>query len=604
MVAVLLMAGHAYAEPVAATYVQWERLRNPDTVGISFAEGTRFLAEHADWPEIKLIRLRTEAAALLERPARAVMAAFCAESPPISGRGMVACAQAQAGSVATNQAWVKQGWIQGDFSENEEDQIRDAYGALLTHADHVARTDRLLYEGKVTPAKRMLPLVSERRALYETRIAFITGDKRAPAQLARLAASQQRDGGLLLDRIRWRAAHDMDDQLAELFALAPKTVPYPDLWWPMRAMAVRNAINQQNYKQASALLANHGALKGEYLADALWMKGWIGLQRHGDAGAAYQHFYELYTAVYTPVSKARAAYWAARAAIANGNDDIARDWMGKAARHPTVFYGQLAHAWLKKKAPLPLPAMPGFTAAEKSAFDRDDLVQIARQLAAQGDNKGRDAFLNALALRATTAAQFALVADLATDLGGTAAGVEVAKQALRNAIVMLPVGWPRIAVPANVGIEPALTLAITRQESEFDPRARSSADARGLMQLLPATAKHVADKHDIPFSPSMIENPNVNMTLGSTYLGQLIRGFDGSYILGIASYNAGPGSVRRWIATMGRPPANLHGAIDWVESIPYGETRNYVMRVLENVTIYRTLADPKAEVELESDLVR
>ena len=216
----------------------------------------------------------------------------------------------------------------------------------------------------------------------------------------------------------------------------------------------------------------------------------------------------------------------------------------------------------------------------------------------------RDLFLAAIAARSTTDGQFALLAELGHDLGGDATGVEVAKLALRNNSVLLDAGWPRIAVPKNLPIELALTLAITRQESEFDPTARSTANARGLMQLLPSTAKQVARKLDMGYRDSILEEPTKNMTLGSTYLGQMINGFDGSYILGIASYNAGPGSVRKWIAARGMPPKNIEGAIDWIESIPFGETRNYVMRVLENVSVYRALANPEVPLTIDRDLVR
>ncbi len=593
------------AQSLDATYARWERLRDPDTATISFGEGAAFLREHAGWPQEKIIRMRTEAAALEERPGRAVMERFCTDFPPISGRGMITCARAEAGSANQLALWIKQGWLQGDFSDDEEMRIVQSYGAFLGQGEHSERMERLLYEGKSAAAKRMLPRVpAPKRALYTARMAFINNEHRAPALLKQLTAAQQRDAGITFDRLRWRMKRSGNDDLAELLLSAPRDVPYPDLWWPLRAAAARNAMAARDYPQALAIIRDHGDIKGEALADALWLKGWIRLRHTGDTKTAYKDFFALYTSVYTPVSKARAAYWAGRAADTNGNHEIAAEWMGKAARYPTVFYGQLAYAWLHPKKPLPLPAMPTPTDTEKQAFAANELVAMVKQLGKNGDETVRDLFLSTLATQVNRPAEFALLAQLARSVGNTATGVDIAKLALRNGVVLLDDGWPQIAVPKNLRIEPALTLAIARQESEFDPTARSPANARGLMQLLPATAKQTARKMDVPYTEAKLYDPTLNLTLGSSYLGQMIDGFDGSYILGIASYNAGPGSVRRWLAERGAPPHTLHGAIDWIESIPFAETRNYVMRTLENVNVYRTLDNAETPLGIEDDIRR
>ena len=589
---------------IATTYATWKTLRDPDASAVRFRDGTQFLADHPGWPEEKVVRIHTEAAAISERPDHEAMAKFCSDFPPISGRGMIACVTADAVDDTKRAEWLKRAWVQGDFNDDEEDRILRSYGQILTRADSIARIDRLIYEGKLPAAKRMLGrLPADRRHLFEVRMAFLANDRKAPKMLKGLSAAQQRDPGMLFERLRWRLRRN-DDALADLLLAAPKTVPYPDLWWPMRANAARTAIGKRNYTQAFALIANHGELKDEALADALWMKGWLHLEHKGDAGTAYKEFFQLYTSVSTPVSKARAAYWAARAAEKNGNHDIAMEWLEKAARHPTVFYGQLAYAWLKPKTPLTLPKPPEAIDTERTAFEADERVAVARMLDRAGDEKMRDLFITAIANHASTPGELALVTDLAHDLGGTPTGVEAAKLALRADVVILPAGWPRVTLPENLAIEPALALAISRQESQFNPKAQSPADAHGLMQLLPVTARHVAAQMGLTYRTSMLNDPLTNLSLGSHYLGQIIDGFDGSYILGIASYNAGPGNVRGWLKTLGQPPKNTERAIDWVESIPYGETRNYVMRVLENVSIYRTLENPDAPLNITGDLIR
>ncbi|MDX2095255.1 MAG: lytic transglycosylase domain-containing protein [Alphaproteobacteria bacterium] len=603
-VGMVLLALPAHAASLEATYSVWKTLRAPGTDAVGFRDGYHFLTEHPGWPEEKIIRLRSEAAAFDESPAHGVMEKFCADFPPLSGRGMLACAQAGVGDAATRAAWIKQAWVQGDFNADEEKRILKKHGKKLRRDDHTARLDRLLYEGKLAAAKRQLPQVPvERHNLFRVRIALLSGDKKAPQLVNTLSVAQRRDAGIIFERIRWRLNRN-DDAIADLLLAAPKEVPYPELWWPLRARAARAAISTRHYARALALVTHHGNLSGEARAEALWLNGWLHLRHRGDAATAYKAFFTLYTSVNTPVSKARAAYWAARAAEKNGNPGIAGEWLEKAARHPTVFYGQLALARLKPKAPLALPAPPAATDAQRQQFDADPRVRMVRRLAADGDEKMRDLFLTGLGLRLNGDGPLALLAELAADVGGVTGGVEAAKLALRNAVVMIPHGWPRLELPEGLGIEPALALAITRQESEFNADAQSPAGARGLMQLLPTTARQVARRLDMPYRPAMLTDRAINLTLGSRYLGQIIDGFDGSYVLGIASYNAGPGNVRQWIAAQGKPPENLHGAIDWIESIPFGETRNYVMRVLENVGVYRAITTPDAPLAIEADVLR
>ena len=591
-------------DDIATTYAMWKNLRDPDTANIAFADGKRFLDEHPGWPEEKIIRLRTEAAAMTERPSRDVMVKFCTATPPISGRGMIACSSAGVGEATKQAEWIRQGWVQVDFNEDEEDRILKTYGPQLKMADHITRAERLLYEARLPAAKRMLPRVTaEKRALYEVRVAFIGNEKGAPNLLKKLSAEQQRDPGILFERIRFRMHKDNDD-ITDLLLQVPKTAPYPDQWWPLRANAARTAISNRNYTLALQLLANHGDIKPESLADALFTTGWLHLSHKGDPGTAYKEFFKLYTIVSTPVSKARAAYWAGRAAEKNGNHDIASEWMDKAARRPTVFYGQLAAIWLHPRAPLKLPRMPEVSSDARNNFDNDEAVRALRQFSHEMDDKTRDAFLTGLGNRMKTDDQFVLLTILANDINGMSGRVETAKLALKQDIILMDAGWPVIALPPNLAIEPALTLAITRQESEFNPDARSPANARGLMQLLPGTAKQVAKKLDLGYSDSDITDTTLNLTLGSDYLGQMINGFDGAYILGIASYNAGPGSVRKWIKSMGQPPKTVEGAIDWIEGIPFTETRNYVMRVMENLQLYRARMAPETPLSIDQDLVR
>lgn len=581
-----------------ADYARWEEITDTRSV-IFFNEGYGFLKRRADWPRQNVVRMKTEEAALRESPSS--LSAFCREFPPISGRGMIACARAGVGGIKE----VAQGWVQGDFNADEEKMILARYGSQLTRTNHADRIDRLLFEGKVNPAQRSLPLVDEGlRRLFEARIALIGNKGNANALLARVPAALSKDAGLIFNRIQWRHKRGMEDGVMELFAQAPANPPYPDMWYSLRMQYARKAMEKRHYDRALGLLSRHGQMKPEYLADTLWVKGWIRTEHLKDARGGYEDFYELYKVVKFPVSKSRAAYWAGHAARKNGNHDIARDWFERAAEHPTVFYGQLAALELDKTGTLDLPDPIRVSDSERRDFASQDIPRLIALLIRQGKEDEADTFLLHLAQQTSDKDTLALLADFAKQHGQEFDSVRVSKLALQKQHILLNYGWPSVKLPANIPIEPALALSITRQESEFNIRAVSRAGARGLMQLMPATARMTAGKLSMPYSLERLFDPQYNMTLGSDYLGRMINGFDGSYILAIASYNAGPGNVRNWIARFGTPPKTTEGAINWIESIPFIETRNYVMRALENLQVYRSLQNEDTPIGLKTDLTR
>jgi soluble lytic murein transglycosylase len=603
MVAIVFAGSAAHAasdRALIAAYDAWRDLSAPGE-HILFADGYRFLKRYPDWPRQNMIRLNSEAAALRESPAPSILTLFCREFPPLSGRGLIACARAGSGGKKE----ILQGWKQGDFTPEEEKNILAREGKLLTPADHEARADRLLFEDKASAARRMLFLLPQNaRALYEARIAFVTNAPNAARKLEAVPRARQRDPGLIYNRLQWRHRKGMTDGVYELFALAPKDPPYPDLWWPLRMVYARKALETGEYTRALKLLEHAGAVKMEHLADTLWFKGWVQLEMQQQPQAAYPYFYQMFRNVKTPVSKARAAYWAGRAAEKNGNPDIARNWYEKAARYPSVFYGQLALARMAPGKALTLPPPPKLSDKARRSFAARDLPRLIRLLIYAGKEDEADIFVIALAEAAATPEAMALVADFARKQGQTFDGVRVAKLALQRRILLVEFGWPKIPLPGGLPLEPALVFSIIRQESEFNPRATSPAGARGLMQLMPATARETARKLGLGFAVPRLFEPDYNITLGSDYLARLVSGFDGSYILAMAGYNAGPANVRKWIARFGMPPNSPEGAVNWIESIPFGETRNYVMRALENVQMYRTLIDPQTPVQLREDLIR
>jgi soluble lytic murein transglycosylase len=360
--------------------------------------------------------------------------------------------------------------------------------------------------------------------------------------------------------------------------------------------------------EAYTIVKNHGELTAATgLGDAEWMAGWISLRFLKDGEAALPHFEKVYDTVQVPANMARGAYWTGRTASALGREDIAAEWYRKAAVYITTYYGQLALARLHDD---PLPALsddPIPTVEERNEFESRSVTQAMRALADIGDTQDLRAFISAAADFGGDAVDRVMAAEFADRLGHPDWGVVVARQAARNSVTLLTHGYPIPPYPVPNEPERAFIFAITRQESNFDPNARSAAGAMGLMQLLPSTAKAMARRSGVKFAASrLITEPAYNARLGATYLDSMVDNFGGSYLLATAAYNAGPGRVRQWIRQFGDPRDRDVDAVDWVEKIPFFETRTYVQRVLENMMIYRArLAKTRTIGQtLEAELVR
>lgn len=586
-------------------YSYWASMVDDSAQPTSFSQALTIAESTRDWPMHNRVRLRTEEAAFAFFPDKGSMAKFCTDLPPISGRGMFACVDAGVVSGNTRANYIATGWKQGDFRREEEQRILKRYSKELSYQNHRDRIERLLFENKPSAALRMIPRMSAAdQALFKARIALRAGARDAESKLRAVPAKLKSDAGLIFDRMQWRYKKGLHDGVREMLLAAPNNPPYANLWWPIRADAVRKALAKNRISDAMRMLQKTGAVEITLKAEELWLKGWVALEYQRDARTAYEHFYALYNLAKFPVSKARAAYWAGICAEKNGNKDIATDWLEKAAQHGTVFYGQLAQAKLNPGDELDVESNVRVGDFDESDIRGDDTLQMVKLLARHGQAKGADAFLIHLATITDDEDRLALLTSLAHHIGQDYDAVRVAKHALRKHVVLLERGWPIIKLPKNLAIEPALTLSIVRQESEFHTHAQSRANARGLMQLLPGTAQETARKIGIPYGLSLLWDTNFNLTVGSAYLGRMINAYGGKLVPAIAAYNAGPGNVRKWLAAYGMPGHSLEQTIRWIESIPFAETRNYVQRVMENLQVYRHRMGYKGGLQIEKDLTR
>jgi len=599
-------------DPVLLKTITWLYLQDPDAHA-SFHEVSSFISKNPNWPHQDKLHLRAEQALRNSVVPDGELKEWFTKNPPVSGIGKLKYAETLMQGDAnlkdeTIRMLLREAWRDGDFEEPEERRLLALYSEVLRPEDHAARASRLLWEEKIKPVLRMQDkLSSAEAALVQARVALIQDKSDAAFRVSRVPPEQARDTGLLYDRLQWRARRGDDAGVRELLLAAPATVPYGRKWWKLRGQAVREAIGAGHYSLAAKLLAHHGQTEGEPLADATWLTGWLALEFQHDPQSAYLQFYHMYDAVSFPVSKARAAYWAGRAAEKTGDGESAKSWYATAASYPTTFYGQLASAHVNGTAPLRFPAAPEVSEAERSAFDKEELPRAIR---IAGEARGLDTatvLLYHIIDETKSPARAALAVDLAAHLKGEALGVRAAKRAMQHNVLVITTGYPKRALPEDSPLPPALALAIIRQESEFDPWAKSSAGALGLMQLGPATAKETARKNDLIFTALRLYEPTYNIQLGSAYLARLIKAYDGSYVMAIAAYNAGPGNVRKWIATFDTAPhKSAEDAADWIEKIPYTETRNYVERVTENLQVYKNLLAGKdaPKLTIREDLTR
>ena len=602
-----LAAAKAARNPALAKALQWRRMLEPRS-GLSFGEISRFASDNPDWPQRTTLLRRAEEAIGLREDATQIYAWF-QDKQPVSADGWMALSQAldQLGRRDELTATVRKAWREATFGSAQEKSFEARFGQHLRAEDHVARLDRMLWDRDLDGARRMMRLMdADHRALAQARIALIEDAGGVDAAVSRVPARLVDDPGLLYERLRWRRAKGLTAAAVELLGHRNADKGRPDLWWRERAILAREALDAGDHANAYRYINGHEAQAGSALADGEWLSGWIALRFLKQPQNALPHFEKLYANVTTPISLARGAYWAGRAEEAIGNAAKAESWYMKAAEHGTTYYGQLAAGKLGDKAARRLPPDPQPTTEDIAAFEKKEIVRVAQGLAEIGRADDATAFLMQLQAEGRTPGQKLLAARLSDAIGQTHTTVALARRAAQDGVVLLDSGYPVAHHPSADGLERALVMSIIRQESNFNTGAISRVGARGLMQLMPATAKSEARKLSLDFSEArLLSDPAFNVALGSNYLRSLIDDFGGSYILAIAAYNAGPSRSRQWVQRFGDPRTPGVDPVDWVEMIPFSETRNYVQRVLEGVQVYRhRLGVGDIAFNIEGDLRR
>lgn len=601
------------SDPVARKIIRWLELQDKQS-GVSHTEIMAFLAANTDWPRRGRLERRAEEALLNESPDTGSLLAWFDLNPPVTGEGKIRFGEAliAAGDTERGKGLIRQGWIDHDFDRTREAQIVRQHRSILRQEDHIARLDRLLWDRDATDARQMARLVGqEHAALAEARIRLVKRSAGVDSAVAAVPSSLVNDPGLLLERARWRRRNGTPETAVPLILKAPTTgeeMRRPEEFWRERHLHARRLIKERDYKTAYDLVRNHGMSSGVAFAEGEWLAGWLALRFLNDPTSAYFHFRTLMNNVSSPISKARAAYWAGRAAQADGRKDDAAFYYDRASEFDTTYYGQMARQSLIG-GDTTIHIIGGPPQSPKG-FDTSSAAQAMKMLNALGEERLVTSFFYHLSRYFDDPADLDAMASWLRSAGRPNLAVRTAKIASRKGIELPEHAYPTNALPnvASAGspVERALAFGISRQESEFNPSAVSHAGARGLMQLMPGTAKQTARAHGLPYDRSrLLTDPAYNTRIGTTHLGDLLDDFGGSYVLTIAAYNAGPHRVAEWIATYGDPRTPGIDPIDWVEQIPFSETRNYVQRVLENTQVYRArLAGKPVDVRLIEDLHR
>jgi soluble lytic murein transglycosylase len=578
------------AGAVGADVIEWQRLRAGEGL---LGEYEAFLARRPDWPGLPYLKAAGEVAVARSTDPDRVLQYFGGEAPAKAAGILALTAALEAkGRHAEAVEAATIGWTKLKFTADEQAHLLDTYGPDLRVA-HELRLDRILWDGnRADEGARMLPLVSKDWAtLGKARLALRADKDGVSALVNAVPKALKDDPGLAFERFLFRMRHDNYADAAALIvdrSASAQGLGDPMAWAAKRADLARILMRKGEPKSAYRVASSHHLTDLGDMGDLEFLSGFIALRKLNDPARALQHFERLAGAT-TPISQARAQYWLGRALEASGDKTTARSAYGKAANYQTSYYGMLAAEKLGLTLDESLLSNAPPAGSWKGAgYAKSSVLEAAVRMAAAGNEQLSARFMLHLG-ESLSDAELGTLAGLALDLGQYRSAVLIAKAATERGLVFPGAYFPvPDMIPEELPVSRALALSIARRESEFDPEARSPAGALGLMQMLPSTAAEVAKDQGIKFSKAKLaSDPAYNATLGAAYLKELVDQFGPSVALVASGYNAGPGRPRGWVDAFGDPRLASTDVVDWVEMIPFTETRTYVMRVVEGVVIYR-----------------
>lgn len=605
------LAAYSLPNRVDIQIVEW-MIATGSYSGVSSDTMAKLGAKLKDWPSQSLMRIRYEQTLAREKPSPDIVIRALGGRKPASDEGTLLLARAYLVTGRTDDAanLIRGYWRDSNFSADIEKAIVADFSRLLRPSDHKWRMDRLIYAEREAEALRASRhLGKDQQALAKAVVAVVTEKPKAAAGLESVPAALRKDHLYLFARVQILRRAGKIEEAGNLLASTsrdPKMIVSPDAWWVERRMISRLLIEARKPKLAYTLAANHSVESPALRAEAEFHAGWYALEYLRDPATAARHFTAIASFSTTPLSLSRAEYWLGRTATAAGRRELAAAHFQRAAAHSTTFYGQLAAARLGSRS-LAIPQPPAPSNATAQRFAGRDLIEAIRHLTAVGYNERAGVIYRYLAESLDDPSEIALLAAMAEKDGNHPAALQVGRLASARGLPVQWLAFPTAAIPKSTktgNVERPVVYAIARQESAFNPAAVSAAGARGLLQLMPGTAKETAKKVGLPYSKDRLTtDPAYNATLGATYLDGLMGRFGGSYVMTFAAYNAGASRVAEWVQRYGDPRDPNVDVVNWIEMIPFTETRNYVQRIMENLQVYRVRLGAPALV-IESDLRR
>jgi soluble lytic murein transglycosylase len=598
------------ADPVARKLVEWVILRS-DAGTNDFSRYAAFIAANPSWPSIATLRRRAEGVLWQERVDPQTVIGFFATEPPHTVKGHFALARALLAQGDRNgaAAAVRETWRTDGFTTDLEAQGRDAFAGLITPADDAARMDARLYaeddDAGLSAAKH---LDATALAIAKARAAVFNQADNAKTLLEAVPEAARHDPGYMFSYIQWLRRADKITDAAQWMIAAPHDparLGDVDQWWIERRLIARKLLDLGDAKMAYEVASGAAPpLNDNYRGEQQFTAGWIALRFLRQPAIALAHFAKIAEGVVNPITLARSFYWQGRAAEALGHEQDARALYQEAAHYPTAYYGQLARARLGLDE-VTLRALP-----EPPVEHRTLEISRALEILYAVDERDLVASMAAdLGDKATDTAALAAFAQIAAHHSDARAALLIGKGALGHGLPLERYAFPDFGVPSYQQIGPQVELcvvySIIRQESAFNPRVVSSANAIGLMQVTPPAGRDTAKRFNVVFDQRrLMDDVAYNAQLGTAELGNDIASWRGSYILAFVAYNAGPRRAKEWIEQYGDPRDPKVDPVDWIERIPISETRNYVQRVVENMQVYRALVENNPKLMIDADLRR
>ena len=584
-------------------FIQWRHLLRKGNQA-SYYEYKTFIDKNENYPRIGRIKYLAEHKLSTDKVSPKKIIDSFASSEPLSGFGKMILGESfiLTGNKEKGTKLIKEGWINAELTKSELRFYRKKFKKYLNADDYIKRADYLAWNNKYWDLKRLLRyLPKDYELLYNARQLLMSKSYGVDNAISKVPAKFKNDAGLNYDRLKWRRKRGRVDSSVEILLKIKNTKDYlvrPDKWWTEREIISRSLIYKKKFEIAYKISSKHGMSEGPEFAAAEWMSGWIALSFLNDPLLAKEHFENFYNNVGYPISVARGAYWLGRTYKKLGYQELSDKWFKEASNYLTTYYGQLAFMELNPNNTFELSKDNEVKKEYRDYFFKKEIVKMIYLLDELDEDKYAKYILRHLALDNIENGSEILAAELATNIGRFDFAIQISKIASYEKRFHNKYNYPIISTPKYINgrkiPESAFILSIIRQESEFDLSANSHAGAKGLMQLMPYTAKLVAKQAKLPYIKSRLTtDPEYNINLGSHYIAGLILEYEGAYPFAIAAYNAGPKRVRYWKKINKNPQKNQINYVDWIELIKFRETRNYVQRVLENYNVYRYILEQK-----------